>query len=283
MLLIAIPVFGNGDNQQNRSSEKTPLELFYGMADWYDDRDTFSDPVLDNIPGLLHKELYFGVCDAEDSIRYPLSVGIYLDEMFPSDAVRNNVLLRMDSIISQLYSVIDNNERSFDFSLIKSGGEYLDMWQSFFDFRYGKNADVTEYASNFPLVPGIRLCIVVHQVASEENYATYLMESTADYHISNGCPSAADYITYDIHSGKELSIDEILKIYPVSNLEEKLRQAYEKAAKEKDFEPKDYLTGENLLQGADGAAIINEGLLIYFKPYEIGSGAEGQYNLIINE
>ena len=108
------------------------------------------------------------------------------------------------------------------------------------------------------------------------------MESSVDYHGSNGCPSEADYLTYEISSGDPLSIQEVLALYPVSNLMQKLRDAYVAAAKERNFEPSDSMTGEKLLQEADGAAIINEGLLIYYKPYKIGCGAEGQYNLVIN-
>jgi len=37
----------------------------------------------------------------------------------------------------------------------------------------------------------------------------------------------------------------------------------------------------NLLAGMDGIAIIPEGVIVYYHPYAIGSGAEGQYNALI--
>ncbi len=40
-------------------------------------------------------------------------------------------------------------------------------------------------------------------------------------------------------------------------------------------------TGEALIERADGAAFVGGGILFYFHPYNIGCGAEGQYNIVI--
>ena len=36
-----------------------------------------------------------------------------------------------------------------------------------------------------------------------------------------------------------------------------------------------------LLKAMNGCALIREGLIIYYHPYEIGCGADGQFNAII--
>ena len=60
-----------------------------------------------------------------------------------------------------------------------------------------------------------------------------------------------------------------------------VREQYEKAAASKGFEANDNYTGDKLISERDGIALLDEGVLIYFHPYKIGIGAEGQYNLII--
>lgn len=259
---------------------KTPLDLFYGMSDWYDHKETYTDSILDNIPGLYHQEFRAVLSIPEDSVRYLNSLGVYVDEDYPSIAVRKNVLSHLDSLICLGISYDIEDDLSHDLSKIESTEEFLDVWKDFYD-NLKEKADSENQHSSFREIPGTRVCVVSHKVASGNDRATYLMESSYDYHGSSGCPGEADYITYNISSGKPLSIDEVLKLYPVSNLEDKLRKAYIEAAKKNNFEPLESMTGQQLLQDADGAAIINEGLLIYYKPYKIGSGAEGQYNLIL--
>ena len=42
------------------------------------------------------------------------------------------------------------------------------------------------------------------------------------------------------------------------------------------------LTGKELIDCADGCAIVNEGVMFYYRPYSVGSGAEGEYNLVLD-
>ena len=277
--ILTIGFIACASKQNNFNGEKTPLGLFYGMTDWYDKKEAYQDSVFDNIPGIRHQEFYTDLSIPEDSVRYRNSLGIYIDEEYPTKAVRERVFAFMDSIICQGLSYdIEKDSLSHDLSQLETADDFLNIWKAFYD----NTGNVESETLHLPEIRGTRVCVVSHKVATKNNYATYLMESSVDYHGSNGCPSEADYLTYEISSGKPLSIQEVLAIYPVSNLMQKLRDAYVNAAKERNFEPSDSMTGEKLLQEADGTAIINEGLLIYYKPYKIGCGAEGQYNLVIN-
>lgn len=278
-LLVFILCAGIGKTQIKHKEEKTPLDLFYGMSDWYDQKGTYQDSVFDNIPGIRHEEFYTDLCIPEDSVRYRNSLGIYMDNEYPTNAVRENVFAFLDSIICQGLSYdIEEDRLDHNLSSIETADDFLNIWKSFYENVGNVDYDKLQY----PEIVGSRVCVVSHKVATKDNYATYLMETSVDYHGSNGCPSSADYVMYDITSGKPLSINEVLELYPVTSLREKIRDAYAEAAKERNFEPSETMTGEMLLQEADGAAIINEGLLIYYKPYKIGCGAEGQYNLVIN-
>lgn len=281
-LILSVPTIGFiacASNTNNFNGEKTPLGLFYGMSDWYAQKEAYQDSVFDNIPGIRHQEFCTDLCIPEDGIRCRNSLGIYIDEEYPSKAVREKVFAFTDSIICQgLSYYIEKDSLAHDLSHLETVEDFLNIWKAFYD----KTGNVESDTLNLPEVRGIRVCVISHKVASKDNYATYLMESSVDYHSSCGCPSEADYITYDITSGKPLSFQEVLEQYPVTGLKKKIRDAYVKAAKEGNFNPSDYMTGERLLQEADGAAIINEGLLIFYKPYKIGCGAEGQYNLVIN-
>lgn len=282
LFLITFLSFGCKSNRSNvefADSEKTPLGLYYGMTDWYDQKVIYHDSVFDNIPGIRHQEYYNDLCVPEDSVLYRNCLGIYIDEEYPTKEIRENVFAFTDSIICNALSYhIDEDRLTHDLSQLETVEDFLNIWKPLYDHT-GNVEFETPHLSE---IKGIRVCVVSHKVATKNNYATYLMESSVDYHGSSGCPSEADYVTYDISSGNPLSIQEVLALYPVSDLEQKIRDAYVKAAEAVGFEPSDIMTGEKLLQEADGAAIINEGLLIYYRPYKIGCGAEGQYNLVLD-
>lgn len=280
LFLISCSIKNADYISQTIEGEKTPLDLYYGMADWYNEKPNYSDSILDNIPGLQHKEFLTDICIPEDSIFYRNSLGIYLDKDFPSLAVRRSVFTGLDTMICQGISYeIEMEKLSHDLSQVESTDDFFNIWAKYYD----NNQDTTKYnKGGFLNTRGVRVCVVAHKVASSKDWATYMMESTVDYHYSSGCNSEADYFTFDIATGRPLSIEEVLKIYPIENLRDKLKEAYLISAKERTDYPNSSITGEQLLHEADGAAIINEGLLIYFKPYKIGCGAEDQYNLILN-
>lgn len=278
-LLVAVTYKCYSSNLDNAGTEKTPLELFYGMSDWYDDKETYHDSVFDNIGGIRHQEFFADLCIPQDGVRYRNSLGVYIDEEYPTKALQEKVFATLDSILCQALSYdLEEEILSHDLSSIENTDDFLNIWKVFYD----NLGNVDKIKLQYPEIPGSRVCVVSHKVAEKDDYVTYMMELSVDYHGSNGCPSSADYITYNATSGKPLSINEVIDMYPITDLKGKIRDAYVNAAKERDYEPSENLTGEILLQEADGAAIINEGLLIYYKPYNIGCGAEGQYNLVIN-
>ena len=105
---------------------------------------------------------------------------------------------------------------------------------------------------------------------------------SVDYHSSCGCPSSADYYTINKQSGEIFNLSKFLAQFKRSDITALIRREYENEAKAKGFTPSNF-TGSELLDKANGIAKINEGMILYFHPYNIGCGAEGQYNLVLHD
>lgn len=257
------------------------LGLFYGMEKNSDGE--FVDPVLDIIPEITHKEFSSIWYKPLDSVRFEMTLGIYLDNEYPSDAVRKTVFKKLNSIIPDGFSYdIDKKQES----LLKIGVEttqsvksFLDGWVDLFNKVSRLNGYGPKYA-NYPMIVGSRGCAVSHKIYEDSIWATYMIVMSVDYHSSCGCPSSADYYTINKQSGEILNLSELLTQSKGADITALIRREYENEAKAKGFTPSD-VTGRELLDKANGIAKINEGMILYFHPYNIGCGAEGQYNLML--
>lgn len=257
------------------------LGLFYGLEKNADGE--YMDSVLDTIPEVTHKEFSSIWYIPSDSVRFEMTLGIYLDKEYPSDAVRKTVFQKLNSIIPDGFSYdIDNRQES----ILKSGvnttqsvKSFLDGWENLFNKVSKLNGYNPKFA-NYPMIVGSRGCAICHKIYEDSLWATYIIEMSVDYHSSCGCPSSADYYTINKRSGDILNLSESIplsKRYDVANM---IRHEYEKEAKAKGFTPSNY-AGNELIDKANGIAKLNEWMIIYFHPYNIGCGAEGQYNLIL--
>ena len=259
------------------------LGLFYGMEKNSDGE--FVDPVLDIIPEITHKEFSSIWYKPIDSVRFEMTLGIYLDNRYPSDAVRETVFKKLNSIIPDGFSYdIDNKQES----ILKSGVEttqsvksFLDGWGNLFNKVSRLNGYGPKYA-NYPMIVGSRGCAVSHKIYEDSIWATYIIEMSVDYHSSCGCPSSADYYTINKQSGEIFNLSKFLTQSNRSDITTLIRREYENEAKAKGFTPSNF-TGRELLDKANGIAKINEGMILYFHPYNIGGGAEGQYNLVLHD
>ena len=72
--------------------------------------------------------------------------------------------------------------------------------------------------------------------------------------------------------------------YGYARVSKGLRDAFVKGKQERNADREVYnYTGQELIDLADGCAIVNEGVMVYYRPYAVGSGAEAEYNLILDE
>lgn len=257
------------------------LDLFYGMEKNSDGE--YVDSVLDTIPEITHKEFSSIWCKPLDSVRFEMTLGIYLNNEYPSDAVRETVFKKLNSIIPEGFSYdIDHRQES----LLKSGVAtmqsvkgFLDGWEFLFNKVSRLNGYGPKYA-NFPMIIGSRGCAVCHKIYEDSMWVTYIIEMSVDYHSSCGCPSSADYYTINNQSGKILTLSEFLAQCKRSDITDLIRREYENEAKSKGCTPSDF-SGSELLDKANGIAKLKGGVILYFHPYNIGGGAEGQCNLIL--
>lgn len=66
------------------------LDLFYGMST--NPSGYYCDSLLDTIPGLIHKEFSSMWYHTGDSIRFRMTMGLYIDECYPSDILREKII-----------------------------------------------------------------------------------------------------------------------------------------------------------------------------------------------
>ena len=151
------------------------LGLFYGMEKNSDGE--FVNPVLDIIPEMTHKEFSSTWYKPLDSVRFEMTLGIYLDNRYPSDAVCETVFKKLNLIIPDGFSYdIDQKQES----LLKSGVEttqsvksFLDGWRNLFNKVSRLNGYGPKYA-NYPMIVGARGCAVSHKIYEDSIWATYI-------------------------------------------------------------------------------------------------------------
>ena len=102
--------------------------------------------------------------------------------------------------------------------------------------------------------------------------------------MSCGDNTTESYYSVDIETGRVATITDLVQekaILRLANLMMKYLKNFKGEIWENpDFEwvPTEPL---KLLMAMNGCALIREGLIIYYHPYEIGAGADGQFNAVI--
>ena len=116
-----------------------------------------------------------------------------------------------------------------------------------------------------------------------EQYCTFYESTWYDW-LSCGDNTTESYYSVDVKTGRVASITDFIQERDLTRLAT-LMMKYLKNFKgdlwyHPDFEwvPTDPL---ELLKAMNGCALIREGLIIYYHPYEIGCGADGQFNAVI--
>ena len=248
-------------------------------------------PELDGVDGVARQELEATWYHNDDDFpsQYRCTMGLYVDEDFPSNEIFNQVERGVDTLLIQSF-YYDEELNDLKAFLAKRQGyeprgtqDILDRAKSVFDqftqlMRPAKSvSDYTEY-------PESRICIVAHKIYDRGDWASYILEFSFSYNGSNGCPSWADYITVNKKTGKRLTTNDLVEKYGYSSVSKELRNAFVKAKIERDAEIELHnFSGRELIGLASGCAIVNEGMMVYYRPYIVGCGAEGEFNLILDK
>ena len=274
------------------------LGLFLGMGqvkeehseDSYGYRYECSVPELEGLEGIVRQELeatWYAQGYYEPAL-YRCMLGLYVDETFPSAEVFRQVELGIDTLLTQSFCYNDEFE-GLKKSLAQRKGyapknarDIVERTKQIFDQFTQKNSQFKSDSATFHL-PEARVCIVAHKIYDQGDWASYIIEFSFDYNGSCGCPSWADYITVNKQTGHRLTTGDVVKQYGYAKVSMCLRKAYVKAKQERnaDLEVYNY-SGQELIELAGGCALVNEGVMIYYRPYVVGCGAEGEFNLILD-
>ncbi len=279
------------DDDSQESDALSPFDLFLGM-DYDDDYSyTGSESLLHSFPGLIMQELdanWYNCVDDDVFLKFRCSLGLYIDKEYPSQAVFRRVEGAIDSLLVVSFGGFDGIDSKPAYRLLETNRpqnarQMLDFGSQVFDM-FTEQMKATKPESAYERIPEGRLCLVGHKFYEKGDQATYLIEMSFDFNGSNGCPSMAHYLTIDKNTGKILQPENIINKYGANKLKPLLYSAYKKARAEKGFADDDSgeATPDVLLTSADGCAIINEGVLFYYLPYNIGSGAEAEYFLVLD-
>lgn len=264
----------------------TMLDLFYGMGSMVG--DSSKDTTLLRIPHLVKSEIGATWYNNKEQKSFYSTLGLYIDEEFPSSAVFRRIEEAIDTTLIEDLSplhYLDKNSfyRKRKNKLPQNSTEIVEFATSMF-------SNITKNMSKDSFIPGedvaymtgARVCIVAHKVYERENLSTYLIESSADYNGSCGCPSQASYITLDNKSGDIITANDIIKPNNLPRFKKVIHEEFCKYIKSIGFQLN---LGEEHIEWLwvekDGIALINEGVLVFYKPYSIGPGSMGQVNLII--
>jgi len=270
---------------------KNLLNIYYGM-----ERDTVAemmpylqrDTLLETIDGIKKHEYdatwtlwYNG--DIESSNACTATIGLYVDSVYPCDGVKSHIKEYIDTtIISDLrYYLKDSNDVNFnEIQMVLSAQPKPS--QDVTSFVHETFDGLTAILQDRPFsykIHEFRLCFVAHKIYDKNGLVTYVLQRSFDFNGSCGCCSESLYLTMDKGTGRILGYDDIMGAdYDVKKLEKKLEKAYKDVSVwcEHDI---DIIMDET----EDNCAIIDEGILFYYLPYRIGSGAEGEYFLVIEK
>lgn len=276
-----------GDDQ----TAETPMDLFLGMD--YDENFSYmgSDSLLYRFPGLIMQEndaMWYDDNEEDDfHVKFRFSMGLYIDKEYPSEAIFRKMEGAIDSALVIGIGPYDGMDTQPAFRLRETNKpqnarEILDYASKVFNI-YTQQKRARKPESAYEQILEGRWCLVAHKVYDKGDLATYMVVVSYDINGSNGCPSQAQYLTLDKKTGRLLQPEDMIARYDRENLKNQLWKAYvEEATRVSGFD-EDMLTldPENLLSEVSGCAIINEGILFYYVPYTIGSGAEGEYFLVL--
>ena len=273
------------------------MELFLGMGQVEDEQEkdgyTYHYecrvPELEGIEGILSQELeatWYREGDGKPDW-YRCMLGLYVDKDFLCEPVFRQVELGIDTLLTQSFDYNDELEGLKKNLALrkgyapKSSQDILNRAKEIFNQFTQKNHELKSDVVGNELFEA-RVCIVAHKIYDKGDWASYIIEFSFDYNGSCGCPSWADYITVNKKNGHRLTSGDLVKKYGLELVSANLREAYVKAKGERNVDLEVYnLTGQELID-ADGCAIVNEGVMFYYRPYSVGCGAEGMYNLVLD-
>ena len=246
---------------------------YFGMVAPCDRNPTMTTHSLPAIPGLKYRSCYaycpVDTCFAQRAIK----------------AIRcpneSNLLRWVSTRAEWFYLLCD-----YDFYPVYEGkGRYFDTTSQLLNFYMNKleksfkNIDCRHFSQE----PNNQNAILIVDCWRTKRYCTFYEASWVDC-ISNGNTVRESYFSVDVKTGKAADIRDLVDEKYLPKLAEVMLSYLKNDCGDywKDYEERNKEKRPlDILLAMDGCALIREGLVVYFHPYTIGSGVEGEYFAII--
>jgi len=249
------------------------IPCMYGMIEQHDRKDYLDKSYFPPIP-----DLYFKSCMESCPRDYCKSKRAVLAISCP----KNSQLLRWVSNTACNFinaCMTDSLDRISPNHSLNSAKEICDYYIEVARSSFKKEVSVCDHEANLPLEQhGWMIADVWHK----ENYHTFLVSSWYDWS-SCGDNTAFSYVTVDSSTGNGLVYDDFVNQSDEKKLENILLKYLrnENGRWADDNVRVTMYSKKSLLSQMDGCALLKEGLIIYYYPYTIGSGADGEFIAII--
>ena len=257
----------------------TMENLYYDFGEKLVNNTTSS--FLDSIPDLIRTEVKEKWTYAPDSIKFDLIVELYLDRTYPSQTIREQLLSKIDTILMNYIAedtylgeeILKATPRP---SEKPSATEFANDWKDIL-LKLTEQNGCTAETECFTEIYNALSFALCHKVYEDAAWVTYLIERGCSGHGGNGCRNKMDYLTFNKASGSLLTINDIVDDSNFAVMNDAIYKEY--SARGASFKDDSF----NFVEAANGTALLNEGLLVYYHPYIIGPGSEGQYNLLLDK
>ena len=153
---------------------------------------------------------------------------------------------------------------------------YLKDWRKDYDL-YLNHQLICQHISDCAKSPTEQFGLFIVDVWKHRNYYTMCVHNWYDM-LSCGCNSRTSFYTISCTNGKVLKLRDIISPKDRSKIEPLLRR---KLAWIRYKSGNYYMQDISYIDNISGVAFVEEGLLVYFLPYTIGYGYEGQYNIVL--
>jgi hypothetical protein len=156
------------------------LNLFYGM----DNGDSYYsyqgiNCILDTLPGILRWEKFGTWRQRLDHIKFEVSLCLYVDSVFPTQAIAHSIAVHTDTILRRefCYYISDKRVPRMNLKRIRTGKDLTDLCNRFFDIQDKRKKTMTPKDDALQQALPFRVALVNCQVYNDEKYSIYILES----------------------------------------------------------------------------------------------------------
>ena len=242
--------------------------VFFGKTEPRNRHPMIEESTIPPIPGLKYRSCY-SICP-KDTCRASRAI---LAMRCPEDAVLLNwASSRAACMAKWCESGMYIQQQPINYSVGKSSADICNKYIS----KIHAEFDLQECFGDSDM-PNEQFGFLLTDCWRTEKYCTFFEATWYDM-LSCGDTTRESYYSVDLINGKVATLADFVPEAKWPALAEMMLQYLRSGNGELYKVPTDAL---NLLKDLDGCALIREGLVIYYYPYHIGCGADGEFKAVI--